>query len=93
VAATRVYLVAEAKRLNSRKGAALVVAMAAQLLAVLFVAAAVAPSPACIAEPLITSKALDTPNGIRTKPVQALVRLAAAYAPLPRERSLTNPPL
>jgi predicted Zn-dependent protease len=42
VAATQVRLLGEAKRLNSRKGAALVVAMAAQLLAIFFVAAAVA---------------------------------------------------
>jgi hypothetical protein len=37
-----VRLLAEAKRLNSRKGAALVVGMVAQLLAIFFVAAAVA---------------------------------------------------
>jgi hypothetical protein len=42
VAATRVRLLAEAKRLNSRKGAALVVGKVAQLLAIFFVAAAIA---------------------------------------------------
>jgi hypothetical protein len=69
-----VYLVAEAKRLNSRKRTALVVGIAAPAPYDPLRSRDVAPSPG-----VHSGKALDAPNGIRTKPVQALVTLAAAF--------------